>query len=317
MTDTSTERQDHLDCAHGLMILHMMFYHLCGSTLFNTPYYYPVIHPLSFFMTWFFFKSGMLYKERKISEVFIRGLKRLLIPAIIFSAIGIVCHLIANQPKTCFSEEIEYAYLIGAFRGNGPIWFLFSLFAIQVLYSFIQKIKLNPALVALFSLGWLFINKYLGLRPIWVYNIPLGLMFYSLGHFFKDIQYSRLVIICSIIVYFVLYFVHTQIDFLFGLFKPFVITIPWVLAGSILTNILFKSFPKICIAPLRFYARHSMEFLCTHMLVFTILEGYLKYHTLNISAQLFIFIVFIVYFTILSLILHFFKLKHIQWMFGR
>ena len=321
----------------------MMFYHLCGSTLYNTPYYYPAIHTLSFFMAWFFFKSGMLYKNRRFSEVLRLGFKRLFIPAVVFATIGIVCHLIANHPHTSFSNELEYAYIIGAFRGNGPIWFLFTLFAIQLLYNLIcnlltnlslfakaskihlvvqfvvciQKKHLVPILIALIALVWLFLNKLLGCRPLWAYNIPLGLMFFSLGHFFKDVQYNRVVIFLSAIIYWGLYFVHTNIDFLFGTFKPFVIAIPWVISGSILINVLFKSFSRLCIAPLRFYARHSMEFLCTHMLVFTFLEGFLKNNTLHISNQMFIFIVFSIYFIAMSLILHFFKLKHIQWMFGR
>ena len=317
MTTKQTSRLEYLDCAHGLMILHMMFYHLCCSILLNTQYYYPVIHTLSFFMAWFFFKSGMLFKERKLSEVFYRGLIKLIIPAVFFSIIGLTCHFFANHPQTSISAELEYAYIIGAFRGNVPIWFLFSLFIVQLLYTLTQKTKLSPAFIAFISLVWLFLNKYLGLRPIWAYNIPLGLMFYSLGHFLKDLQYKKPIVITSIIIYLALYFVHTRIDFLFGLFKPFVIAIPWVISGSILINVLFKSFSRLCIAPLRFYARHSMEFLCTHMLVFTFLEGFLKNNTLHISNQMFIFIVFSIYFIAMSLILHFFKLKHIQWMFGR
>lgn len=343
MTKHTQLRQDHLDCAHGLMILHMMFYHLCGSTIYNTPYYYPVIHTLSFFMAWFFFKSGMLYKNRQFGEVLRLGFKRLFIPAVVFATIGLICHLIANHPQTSIPNELEYAYIFGAFRGNGPIWFLFTLFAIQLLYNLIcyllsklslitkickktlvvqivdniQKKQREPALIAIIALVWLFLNKYLGCSPLWAYNIPLGLMFFSFGQLFKKLQYYKTVIIISAIIYFGLYFVHTKIDFLFGTFKPFVIAIPWVLSGSILLNVLFKSFPRICIPPLRFYARHSMEFLCTHMLVFTFLEGFLKNNTLHISNQMFIFIVFSIYFIAMSLILHFFKLKHIQWMFGR
>ncbi|MBP5547900.1 MAG: hypothetical protein J6X58_03285 [Bacteroidales bacterium] len=323
MTALTEKRQNHIDCAHGLMILHMMFYHLCGSIIQDTPYYYPLLHTFAFFMAWFFFKSGMFYKDRKIKEVLLLGLKRLVIPALIFSLIGFVCYLIAKRPETTFSNEIDYLYVVGAFRGIGPMWFLTSLYLVQIVYSLIflinktHKTHLNPAIIAVISFAWLFFNKYLGLRPLWAYNIPLGLLFYSLGHLFKELQYNRIVVIVCIVIYSGFYFIHTNIDFMFGRFKPFVIAIPWALAGCILINVLFKFIPFICVAPLRFFQKHAMEFLCTHMIIITIAEGYLQHNEKLISNVAFELIVFTAYLVVFSLILHFFKLQHIQWMFGR
>lgn len=51
-----------------------------------------ILQPLSFFMAWFFYKSGMFYKDRNFNEVFRYGIKRLIVPAIVFSLIGFILY---------------------------------------------------------------------------------------------------------------------------------------------------------------------------------------------------------------------------------
>lgn len=312
-----TTWQKDLDCVHGLMIIHMMFYHICGSAIYETDYYYPIVHTLSFFMAWFFFKSGMLFKKRAIADVIKRGFKRFIVPALFFSIVGYLCYLLVIHPTTTFKDEIYFVYEIGAFKGIAPIWFLLSLFCVQIIYTVLMQFGIKPAYIAVFALGFLFFNKFMGFRPLWMYNIPLGLMFFSLGQFLKKLQYDKFVVIGCLIVYLGFFFVHTRIDFLYGLFKPFVIAIPWTLAGCILINVIFKSYPKLCISPLVFFRVHAMEFLCTHMIAITLIEGTVQNFDLPVSIVAFKFIAFAFYVFALSMILYYFKLKHIQWLFGR
>lgn len=313
----SKARQDHLDCAHGLMILHMMFFHLCVSTIYNTPLYHIILHPLSFFMAWFFFKSGMFFKEHNFVELIKRVIRKLIIPAIFFSLIGFICYLITDKPEINLYRELGYAYVFGTFHGNIPLWFLYSLFVVQIMFNALRRLHISPMIIALSGLCLYVLNKYIGFRPYWTYNIPLGLMFVALGFLLKNIQYDKRIIIPCLIIYWGLFFFSTEINFMYGKFNPEYITIPWALAGCILTNVLFKSFPRICIKPLRFFGRHAMEFLCTHIIVIAFIEMFIHTHQLSINPILFEFFLFTIYVIALSTILHFCNLTHIQWMFGR
>lgn len=317
MNNSNSQRQDHLDCAHGLMILQMMFFHLCVSTIYGTPVYYQILHPLSFFMAWFFFKSGMFFKKIGLVENLQLGFKKLILPALIFSIIGFIFYLIFEKPSISFSYELGFFYVFGAFRGNTPIWFLFSLFAVQIIASLIHKFNITPILTVVISLGIYCLNKNIGFRPYWTYNIPLGLMFFSLGQILKDIQYNKKSIIISIAVFCGLFFIHTNINFRDGVFSPAIITMPWALAGCILTNVLFKSVPRLCIAPLRFFGKHAMEFYCTHIIIIAFIEWIIHHNKLLFNSIVFEYSAFLIYIILFAIILHFFKLRHIQWMFGK
>ncbi len=314
---TEYTRQKHLDCAHGLMIIHMMFFHLCVSTIYNTPLYHTILHPLSFFMAWFFFKSGMFYKELSPIEQIKRGFQRLIIPALFFSLIGLICFFIIDKPGFSLSRECEYFYVFGTFHGNTPIWFLYSLFIVQIIFCILRKLRINHIVIAAFSFGWYFLNKHIGFRPYWTYNIPLGLMFVALGSIFKDIQYDRRVVILCLIIYFGLFLFSSGINFMYGKFDSAYFTMPWALAGCILANVLFKRFPVLCIKPLSFFCSHAMEFLCTHIIVIAFIDNFIQNHKPTINPIFTELILFTIYVIVLSTILHFCKLNHIQWLFGR
>ena len=85
------ERQAYLDNISAILIAYMIF-------IVHLTYFCPV-HGfvidilkllLYFFMAWFFFKSGMFFKDKPIKAVIKSSAKRLLAPWAVFNAIGIV-----------------------------------------------------------------------------------------------------------------------------------------------------------------------------------------------------------------------------------
>ena len=63
-----------LDIITGILIIHMIFGHIMRfAHCIDTDLYHYTSILLSFFMPWFFFKSGMFYKERKPVEVLLVG----------------------------------------------------------------------------------------------------------------------------------------------------------------------------------------------------------------------------------------------------
>ena len=315
MTEQTTLRQDHIDCVQGLMILCVMLYHLYDLTY--KPLYYILLFPLSFRIAWFFFKGGMFYKERGFKDVLFSGFKKLVVPAVVFNIIGFICYIVVEKPQINIINEIDFLYVFGSLHGDTPLWFLLSFFAIQIIYSLLRKMKISPIIIAFFSIGLFYTNKIIGFRPYWAYNIPIGLLFYALGSFFKEIQYKKNVIIISIIIYSSLLLVNKELYFYFAKFHPFLVAIPWALAGCILINVLFKSFPIIGIKPLKLLGQYSMEFYCTHFIIINLIEAYIRNNTLPISDMAFRSIAFAIYIIVLFVTLHFFKLSHIQWIFGK
>ena len=58
----------------GLLIIYMILHHIfqwSDLNVINQTYW---MRPLSFFMAWFFYKSGMFYKDRKCKEILLGGI---------------------------------------------------------------------------------------------------------------------------------------------------------------------------------------------------------------------------------------------------
>ena len=82
-------RNESIDTAAGIMILYMIFTHVCQHYhLENSTVYITCEHLLYFFMPWFFFKAGMFFKIGENKEVINKGIRRLLKPFILYSLLG-------------------------------------------------------------------------------------------------------------------------------------------------------------------------------------------------------------------------------------
>ena len=80
------ERDYSLDAACGLMIIYMIYGHICAWSGVQQIELFPRL--LFFFMPWFFFKSGMFFREKPFKKEFVNGVKKLIVPYIVFSIIG-------------------------------------------------------------------------------------------------------------------------------------------------------------------------------------------------------------------------------------
>ncbi len=88
------KRNSSIDFAAGLMIVSMIMMHIrffSGSKWCSF-----LTDLLPFFLAWFYFKSGMFYKERNWIDTLKNGYSKLIKPFLIFSVIGFVLYLIFN-----------------------------------------------------------------------------------------------------------------------------------------------------------------------------------------------------------------------------
>lgn len=138
------------DIISGFCILYMIYGHisfmtnLLGNFLLEWPGYI-----LFCYMPWFFFKSGMYYKGAVPIQTIRKGVRRLLIPYLVFTLLG--CGVIAlfSLLKGDFNFTIMIKNTIlhilqqESADGNNALWFLMVLFIVNVVLSLSNARKIN------------------------------------------------------------------------------------------------------------------------------------------------------------------------------
>ena len=140
-------RIEFIDLAEGICILLVMAYH---SSLFDHPWLHNLRMPLYFILSGLFFKDygGILATT-------VKKVNRLIIPALFFTAGGFLCALYLHYDVSMLYEMRKTA--VDAY--NEPMWFLISLFSLNVIFCIIVRITQNtPAIAAICVL--MFIAAY-------------------------------------------------------------------------------------------------------------------------------------------------------------
>lgn len=101
-----------------------------------------------------------------------------------YSLLSIIIYIIIHQNKISLADQIESVVCRGAVETNMPLWFLLSLFIVQLMASlFRYTIGVLMCIgVAIPLLGFTF-NSHC---PYWIYNSCIGLFFYALGLYYRE-----------------------------------------------------------------------------------------------------------------------------------
>lgn len=188
-----------IDAVAGIMILNMIVGHCHG---------FPFQIYLSFFMPWFFFKSGMFYRHQSTKECIKKSAKKLLYPFVTFTIVGCIVHFCITLLQGDYNwihytlTPIKELILAGTTCGNQPLWFLVSLFIVKVIYSVADNHIRYPILVVIPSIIVACLLYYLGNPlPDYFCNGSAGLAFYAIGYALSKKQYFIPIAVLSIIVY--------------------------------------------------------------------------------------------------------------------
>ena len=131
------QRDRSLDLISGLLIIHMISGHIFSvfTQLEGCSFYRIEQFLLFFFMPWFFFKGGMFFRYNPDYKVFARkSFRRLMMPFLSWGIIGTLFFFIyvATSEHSgglgWYLAPIKSLTMAGTFEGNGPLWFLLSLF---------------------------------------------------------------------------------------------------------------------------------------------------------------------------------------------
>ena len=140
----TSKRDNTLDCACGILIIHMILGHIFQWTQLTTTHFYQWMNILYFFMPWFFFKAGIFYKKTPVKKVFSTSFHRLIVPFIALSLIGhaFLCISLVQEGGHTWQDflinPMKDILLLGSTTGNFPLWFLLSLFFTKILYSLLN-----------------------------------------------------------------------------------------------------------------------------------------------------------------------------------
>jgi|GEM_PF-3188661 len=187
-----------IDIYRGLGILLVVL----GHVSFLGPYWHKVIY--SFHMPAFFILSGYLVKIKNIElrpEQFIaRKFCRLIIPA---WSIGLICGLlfVAILVMNRISGDEFLLKLYGTLTGATkvannffvtPIWFLYCLFVVEVIFYVIMKISTNKYIIVLIVVILFIIGRVLNIWSIFNINIALIAMpYFTIGFLLQHIIIPR------------------------------------------------------------------------------------------------------------------------------
>ncbi len=156
----------------------------------------------------------MFHKQETLSTVVKKSIQRLIKPWVLWSIIAIVIGLIISVSKGKMPEFLignVYSLVItGAVSENPPLWFLFSLFIVRVLYSSLRRLNISEWLIILSCLSLSYLLSFVvDFKPYYICNVLLGTFFYALGykvgnkvHAYSNIGLSLLVIPTTIVFFY-------------------------------------------------------------------------------------------------------------------
>ncbi len=259
-----------------MLVLHMILYHISQWAEVN----YVLEQVLFFFMPWFFFKAGMFHKV-KDEKVLVRdSARRLLVPFIVFSAIGevviwlrlAVAHDHVVRHYLSFPKELLMA---GSIQGNLVLWFLLSLFICRILFNYLSLIRIKPLIItgafAVSAIGLNYMSTAVFV-PYYFGNVCYGMVFYSAGYIMRSVKIPLTWLIClgAVILacgYFCPALINARInDAAEG---EYLLTIPYNLAGILFINNIVRFIPArfLKYTALHHIGEDSMSYYVSHWII--------------------------------------------------
>lgn len=143
-----------------------------------------------FHMPLFFMLSGMLHKDKSVTDVF----KRLIIPYLLFNLL-----YLALETPWLYRQDGNFGFLVNDLWGivfplehpiDYPTWFLLSLFEIKLI---IKALNDNTRLACVVSMLFIILCCLFDIdvkAPLFMKNTLIGLCYYCVGHLLHRVFFS-------------------------------------------------------------------------------------------------------------------------------
>lgn len=294
------KRYKFIDLLKGISILLIVAGHLDLPGLYY-PSFSLFIVPLFYFCSGFFFQ-----KHETFLTLFTKKVNSLLVPYLFFSIPSIFVYLLGLPTKLY----------------NGPIWFLFSLFCIELVFYFLLKINNNSIIISIIAtlsfLGWLLCQYHIVL-PFFGTTVLCGIPFFSIAFLlrqfkiiFEDNKFLYIKLCITIILWCVitinlvpgkeLGIISSDIPY------PFFLYIILGLLGSLILFYIAKIINYI--PGINYFGQYSIIILCTHWYFIKIWQYFIPYQIMR--QWWFLWLIFLFAITISIPTIYFFK-KYLPW----
>lgn len=280
----SKVRDSSLDAICGLFIIYMIITHAFQwSNVTDDEFYVNSQYIFFMFMAWFFYKSGMFHKRERFREVAFHNWKRLIVPCIVYSAVGEVVYWVNLYHNGLLNiheimiTPVKELIINGSLSGNLPLWFLITLFLVKLIVSIVDNYNIHYSIVLSLSLvvawGGHFVSERISHIPLTLLNTALGLIFYIIGKYMRKLQYDKRTLAVSFIVFVAVSYLKPSI---IGFRSDVVLEGNWMIgvvncvAGIVIFNNLFK-LRMLQLPLLTNVGKYSMDYYCAHWILFNVI----------------------------------------------
>lgn len=264
-----------IDNLSGLLILQLIF--LChvrilASSIPNTNFLYDIQYFLVFFMPWFFYKSGMFFKEKSFGEELSQSARKLLIPFGIYSVIGygmqVGCMVARHESlslQTLLYSQMDGLERYASIPWQQPLWFLITLFMVKNIYIVIQEKVANYLILTISFILAIVFSQQSPFLNFWIGTTFQSLFFYALGYLFRNCQYNKYIFGLAVVLYILRYVFGMVHDWdarinQVGSEDSYLLVIVILLSGIVLFNNIFRKYLDCKIPLLTFVGKKSMFF---------------------------------------------------------
>lgn len=256
---------------------------------YNGLIYNILIHVFYWFMPWFFFKSGMYYKEMDSKDLLLSSFYKLFVPYIAFNIIGIMTESIdyCIEGKLTFRypfAQVCYLLIYGYIHANNAMWFLLTLFLAKNVFNYLMRRKIDKRNILILNLAlMLFVQLLRSIEgvapflsiPYWLYSTNLALIFYTCGHLLREKQFGfGISVICGIVTVLIVMFDFSYISMNSNKVE-YGHLITWVIGSFtavILVNNISRYIPSRICELFAFPGRNSIVYLVCHVPIYSLIH---------------------------------------------
>ena len=288
-----------IDSVKGVCLSHMFVLHIFIIYGFfdakgaASEFYF---NALSFFMSSFYFFSGFFFKspENGNEMKYIRSkVKKFIIPLITWSVISlpfVYCkdYLLTNiNTGVKWLEPFTFVLPLGCLRSNDALWFLSSLFLVNVIFFIVNRRLSGKRLFVFILLCYLYSFVDSKILPC-VFNssnVSLGIVYFYGGYMFRkaSMKYS-IFRVWYFILACVLYVLIMTFDPQYLMFVSlgqvkgyYILNLVFSISGIYILWFVFKKLPRISLFV--YFGEHSMSLYVWHMIPLRlVLDPLIKYY---------------------------------------
>ncbi len=271
-----TVRNRSLDITAGFFLCYMIVYHVCQWFSLCDTFLFQILTYLNFFMPWFYFKGGMNFRNQDTHTLVHKSAKRLLIPFVQWSMVGLLIGGIIDVGLNGHFTLIEYlkynAHILiydWSVAGNMPLWYLISLFIVRIIVNVSEKCRISIMATACAGLIIAIAAHFVIAETQYHWtNVFSGIFFFCCGIMMKNFQEHKWVVCAGIMGYILCSVIsRPYVDMKTNILSEgyYLLWPIWSLVGIITINAISRIVTGYarCL-PLEFVGQYSMYFYVIH-----------------------------------------------------